>query len=56
MTFPTALPPSRLANPMKAPAPRWRISGTGWTADHSEARPLRCSNTIPTARERTSGE
>ncbi|EYD76897.1 GFO/IDH/MOCA family oxidoreductase [Rubellimicrobium mesophilum DSM 19309] len=32
MTFPTALPPSRVPSPMEAPALRWGILGTGWIA------------------------
>lgn len=33
MTFPTALPPSRIPNPMSAPPLRWGTMGTGWIAD-----------------------
>lgn len=32
MTFPTTLPPSRVAPAMEAPALRWGILGTGWIA------------------------
>ncbi|MFK0338251.1 Gfo/Idh/MocA family protein [Agrobacterium sp. 16-172Ci] len=32
MTFPTALPPSRLRAPLDAPPLRWGILGTGWIA------------------------
>lgn len=34
MGFPTALPQSRIPDPMHAPALRWGIMGTGWIADH----------------------
>ncbi len=33
MTFPTALPTSRIPDPMEAPALRWGVLGTGWIAD-----------------------
>lgn len=33
MTFPAALPPSRVPDPMNAPVLRWGILGTGWIAD-----------------------
>jgi predicted dehydrogenase len=32
MTFPSALPSSRVPSPMEAPALRWGILGTGWIA------------------------
>lgn len=33
MTFPTALPASRVPPPMEAPALRWGVLGTGWIAE-----------------------
>lgn len=33
MTFPTALPASRVPDPMEAPALRWGILGPGWIAE-----------------------
>lgn len=33
MSFPSALPPSRIPDPMSAPSLRWGIMGTGWIAD-----------------------
>ena len=33
MAFPTALPPSRVPDPMDAPPLRWGILGSGWIAE-----------------------
>jgi len=33
MTFPNALPPSRVKPPMEAPVLRWGILGSGWIAE-----------------------
>lgn len=33
MAFPTALPPSRIPDPMDAPALKWGVLGSGWIAE-----------------------
>ena len=33
MSFPSAMPASRLTDPMDAPALRWGVLGTGWIAE-----------------------